>query len=82
MLELSGFEETLSRLAGAVAAEVSLALKRLQEQEAEHNFSFRLIALDFFSQSKKWRDEQMEIWFLRAYSTYESLEAGTETRKC
>jgi hypothetical protein len=81
MSELSGFEQTLGRLARAVADEVSLASKRLQVQEAERNSRFSLAALASFSQSKEWRDEQMKLQFLEALSTYEHEKSWKQIRK-
>jgi hypothetical protein len=51
--DLGGFEQKLSRLAGAVAEEVTLASRRLQVQEAEYNSKFRVTNLTTSAEIKK-----------------------------
>ena len=79
--ELSGFEQKLSGLAVAVAEEVTLASRRLQVQEAEHNSKSRLTNLKTSTEIKRWRNEQMERRFLMACSTYDYQTAWKQLRK-
>jgi hypothetical protein len=81
MSGLGGFEQKLSRLAGAVAGEVTLASRRLQVQEAEFNSKFRSTSLQTSTELTKWRSEQMERRFLKACSTYDYQTAWKQLRK-
>jgi len=81
MSELGGFEQKLSRLAGAVAEEVTLASRRLQVQEAEHNSKLRLTSLTTSTEMKKWKREKIEQRFLKVCSTYDYQTAWKQIRK-
>jgi len=79
--DLGGFEQKLSRLAGAVAEEVTLASRRLQVQEAEYISKFRVTNLTTAAEIKKWMSERMERRFLKACSTYDHQAAWKQIRK-
>jgi Cdc6-like AAA superfamily ATPase len=79
--ELGGFEQRLSQLASAVAAEVSLASKRLQVQEAEQSSIFRLSASAIPTQNKKWGKQKRTLRFLDACSNYDYQAAWKQARK-
>jgi Cdc6-like AAA superfamily ATPase len=81
MSELGGFEQRLGQLAGAVTAEVSLASKRLQVQEAEQSSIYRLSALAISTQNKKWRKQKRTLRFLDACSNYDYQAAWKQARK-
>jgi hypothetical protein len=81
MSELGGFEQKLSRLAGAVAEEVTLASRRLQVQEAEHDSKLRLTSLTTSTEMKKWKREKIEQRFLKVCSTYDYQTAWKQRRK-
>jgi hypothetical protein len=81
MSDLGGFEQKLNRLASGVAEEVTLASRRLQVQEAEHNSKFRLTSLRTSTEMMKWRSEQTERRFLKACSTYDHVAAWKQIRK-